>query len=150
MAGHPRPGALRGFGLLEALVALAVFSAAGLALFEWVGTSLAQASAARQREAEDLALRQAQAWLQTVDPLASPQGRASPAPGLSVSWVARALGPATGVVPLPGGRTTPFVVTLFELEAQVTLQGRQASVPLKVTKVGVRRTEPVAQPAALP
>lgn len=63
-----------GFSLLEAIVALAILASVGLALFAAMNQSLqmvARAEAARERET---ALRNAVAWLQTVNPAQTPSG----------------------------------------------------------------------------
>jgi len=113
-----------GFGMLEAIVALVLFTLVGSTLFAWINTNLDAASRLRQR---DLAQRQVQlatAWLQTRNPMAEPGGEAEPEPGTRVRWQSRALTPLTPGAPLPGGTYSPFRLALYELE--VTVASRDA------------------------
>ncbi len=64
-----------GFSLLEAIVALAILAAAGMALFAAMSQSVRmveRAEAARERES---AQRNALAWLQTINPAQEPDGQ---------------------------------------------------------------------------
>jgi general secretion pathway protein I len=140
----------RGFGLLEALVALAIFSLAGLSLFSWINNNLAAASRVRDREAEMLLARQALAWMQTIDPLKQPDGEAEPAPGLRVRWRAEPLSPLTAVAPFPGGSATPFRVRLYEFDITVQAANGPAVTGLKLTRTGVERDPAGAPEAASP
>jgi type II secretory pathway pseudopilin PulG len=114
-----RPAA-RGFGLLEAVVALALFALVGSALFAWIDTNLDAASRLRQRDESQRDLQLALAWVQTVNPMARPSGDAEPEPGTRLRWQARALTAATPVAPLPGGTWTPFRVAMFEVDVTVS------------------------------
>lgn len=109
----------RGFGLLEALVALVLFSLVGLALFGWINTSLDAAARLLAREQVQHAQQLATAWAQTLDPAGRERGEAEPEPGWRVSWEARPLTPWTSGTPFPGGTTTLFRLRLYEVELAV-------------------------------
>ena len=64
----------RGFSLLEAIVALAILASAGLALFASMNQSVQIVSRAEASREADSALRNALAWMETVNPAQSPQG----------------------------------------------------------------------------
>lgn len=64
----------RGFTLLEAIVALAILAAAGMALFAAMSQSLQMVRRAQQARETDAALRNALAWTETINPMASPRG----------------------------------------------------------------------------
>lgn len=63
-----------GFTLLEAIVALAILAAAGMALFAAMSQSLQMVRRAQAAREADAALRNALAWTETVNPMASPRG----------------------------------------------------------------------------
>ena len=60
--------------MLEAIVALAILAAAGMALFAAMSQSLQMVRRAQQARAADAALRNALAWMETVNPMLSPRG----------------------------------------------------------------------------
>ncbi len=77
-----------GFTLLEAIVALTILSAAGLALFAGMTQSLQMVQRADRARASDAALRNAIAWLAQVNPMLSPEG-AQPLGDYRLVWRAR-------------------------------------------------------------
>jgi general secretion pathway protein I len=110
--------AARGFGLLEAIVALTLLASTGLALFTWINQSLSTAQRLREHERDQQWRQLAAAWLQTVDPQAQPSGEAEPVPGLRLRWSSRPLMPQTAVPPWPGGNRSSWAVRLYAVEAQ--------------------------------
>lgn len=127
-----------GFGLLEALVALVLFSALGLALFSWINTNLDAAARLRARDADRHAEQLAMAWLQSLDPLQRPQGDTELEPGLRLRWTATPLTPLTASAPLPGGTASLFRLALYEVDMVLSPSGREP-LQLKGTRVGVER-----------
>ncbi|MGV8923869.1 MAG: prepilin-type N-terminal cleavage/methylation domain-containing protein [Thermomonas sp.] len=65
----------RGFSLLEAVVALAILAAAGLAAFAALTQSLQMVGRADGAREADLALRNAVAWIEQVNPMEQSKGR---------------------------------------------------------------------------
>ena len=63
-----------GFSLLEAIVALTILSAAGLALFAALSQSVQMVGRAEQAREADLALRNALAWVEQINPMEAPDG----------------------------------------------------------------------------
>jgi type II secretory pathway pseudopilin PulG len=127
-----------GFGMLEAVVALALFALVGSTLFAWIDTNLDAASRLRQRDESQRDLQLAQAWVQTINPMARPAGNAEPEPGVRLRWQARALTPPTAVAPLPGGTATPFRVALYELDVTLS-RGSGAERRFALRRIGVAR-----------
>ena len=68
-----RPKA-RGFSLLEAVVALAILAAAGMALFAAMTQSVQMVGRAERARDVDLALRNSLAWVERVNPMDEPTG----------------------------------------------------------------------------
>lgn len=69
-----RPESARGFSLLEAIVALAIVASAGLALFAAMSQSVQMATRAENARKADTAMRNALAWMETVNPGKTPAG----------------------------------------------------------------------------
>lgn len=66
--------AQRGFSLLEAIVALAILASAGMVLFASMNQSVQMVQRAEASREADSALRNALAWMETVNPAQTPQG----------------------------------------------------------------------------
>lgn len=71
---RPDRGRTRGFTLLEAIVALAILAAAGLALFAAMSQSLQMVQRAQRAREADAALRNALAWSEEINPMVKPRG----------------------------------------------------------------------------
>ena len=76
----------RGFGLLEAVVALVLFALVGGALFAWVNTNLDAAARLRQRDRAHELIQLASAWLQTRNPMTERSGDTELVPGARLRW----------------------------------------------------------------
>lgn len=102
------PRAARGFTLLEAIVAMTIFSMCALALFGWQGTSLRSLERVEGRAARAEKVRLAMAVVQRVNPMLEPKGERTL--GLDkVSWQ------ATPVMPVRNGVTQVGLPSLFDL-----------------------------------
>lgn len=64
----------QGFTLLEAIVALAILAAAGMALFAAMSQSLQMVQRAEAAREADAALRNALAWVEQLNPMEQPAG----------------------------------------------------------------------------
>lgn len=115
---------LRGFTLLEAVVAMTLFSMASIALMGWLSVNL---NAIARAEAHTAALADARAGLavmETINPLLEPRGERT-LPQLTVRWQSTPIverRPGKG----PSGGTTIFDLALFELTVEVLRVGRPA------------------------
>ena len=76
---------LRGFGLLEVLVALAVFAIAGTTVFDWLNQSLRTATRLSRVDEESRLLLTAQALASAINPVDRPQGELTQS-GLRLRW----------------------------------------------------------------
>lgn len=123
----------RGFSLLEAIVALAVFSTAALALYGWLSTNVVGLGRA---EARIDALRDARAGLavvETINPMAEPRGSRD-LDGLIVEWTSEE------VVPRRSGTTATGLPSVFDLalyELEVTVRrGPRETYRFQVRRAG--------------
>lgn len=139
------PRRVHGFGLLEALVALVLFSLVGMAAFGWINTSL---DAAVRVDRHERALRDRQlagAWIETLNPMARASGEIALDDGLTLRWQAHPITPATPVAPLPGGQSTVHVAALYEVEAELLRDGDQEPVRWQHVRLGHRTSADAAR-----
>jgi len=110
-----------GFGLLEAIVALTLISATGLALFSWVNTNLAQASRLRSRDAAGRLQMAAVEVLGAINPAKDSHGQRDLG-NVHLTWDASPQGPEA-----PGmnfiGTPSDYRMQLFD----TTVDARGAS-----------------------
>lgn len=131
----------RGFALLEAIVALAILAAAGLALFTALSQSLQMIARADAAMARAELSRSALALIDAIDPMAWPQGSMLMGE-FSLTWRAELLEPAEGNA--TGTLATGFYqLGLYDLNCRV-VDGNQEIYRFVVRKVGYRQVrEPV-------
>ena len=132
----------RGFTLLEAIVALAILSAGGMALFAAMTQSVQMVNRAEQAREDDTALRNAMAWLEQVNPMQAPDG-SMPLGDYELRWTSRLVEP---VRPGATGYLEPglYDVGLYELELQLW-RGDTLRRELPVRRVGWRQARQPVQ-----
>ena len=132
----------RGFTLLEAIVALAILSAGGMALFAAMTQSVQMVNRAEQAREDDTALRNAMSWLEQVNPMQAPDG-SMPLGEYELRWTSRLVEP---VRPGATGYLEPglYDVGLYELELQLW-RGDTLRRELPVRRVGWRQARQPVQ-----
>ena len=123
----------RGFTLLEAIVALVLIASAGIALYGWINANLISLSRVQAIRQRDAAIRNALAFMDTVNPMQTPQGKQVIGP-YSLEWVAALLKPAVDGVGRTGGQSL-FQVGLYETQVKVTDQNA-TSFEFSIRQVG--------------
>lgn len=126
-----RASPTRGFGLLEAIVALTLLASTGAALFVWIGQSLREASradVAQQRAADQLL---AQAVMQAVNPQVEPAGERQVGV-LRIRWQSTLRAPMRLSLPSTAREAPRWRVGLFDVdvETSATEEGRSARFAL--------------------
>jgi len=125
-----------GFTLLEAIIALVIFSMGAFALYGWLSTNLhtlARVDAGR----ETLALQQAALdVVRTLNPMATPSGRREIADAV-IEWDSELVEPARRGRSQVGGETL-FELGLYQLDVRV-LQGGHEVAQFPVRQVGYRQ-----------
>lgn len=126
----------RGFTLLEAVVALAILAAGGMALFASMTQSTQMVVRAEQARADDAALRNALAWMEQVNPHEAPAGDA-PLGAYTLRWEGRLLEPA---LPSATGYLEPGLheVGLYELQLELW-RGDELRREASLRRVGWRQ-----------
>ena len=126
----------QGFTLLEAIVALVVFSMGALALYGWLATNVNTLERIKaRREVANLRLS-ALDMMQLVNPMSEPSGRRA-VDRFEVRWQSRALVPARQSV-TQVGLPTLFQVGLYEVEVRVLRQSREVD-RFTMRQVGYRQ-----------
>lgn len=139
----PSSQRVRGFSLLEAVVALAILASAGLAMFAALTQSVQMVGRAERAREVDLALRNALAWVERINPMESPEGEQELG-AYRLRWQAQPVEPprdgATGYLQ-PG----LYQVGLYRMQLGLWRDGVLERDVL-LTRVGYRQ---VRQPEAL-
>lgn len=115
----------RGFGLLEAIVAMVILGSAGLLLFSWIQQSLESASRIRSVERRAAMQLEAQEYLSRINPGQRPNGRET-LPGLLLEWTAELVEPMRNEYDYAGNLQPRWQVGLFRLKVKVSRDGDSA------------------------
>ncbi|MFO1453546.1 MAG: prepilin-type N-terminal cleavage/methylation domain-containing protein [Lysobacterales bacterium] len=122
-----------GFTLLEAIVALVVFTMGALALYGWLSTNIITLDRIRARQQLELTMHSALDLIRRTNPMDTPVGE-SQVGDLKVSWISALLEPAKPNV-VQSGRPGIFVVGLYEVSVRVSRNG-QLLQTFQVRQVG--------------
>ncbi len=117
-----------GFGLLEAIVALALLAGTGLALLGWIQQSLQSATRLRNAEQEARLLLSAQTLVELINPAEQAAGSLE-ASGLTITWQSQTVGPPVRNITFAEGRPGPWQIGLYKL----TVNARDDSSAVKVS-----------------
>lgn len=142
------PHGSAGFGLLEAIVGLAIFAGAGMAIFAWINANLTTAARLRENEAITRATWLASEWLETINPADHGQGEEDLSEGVRLSWQARQSSAKMAVAPFPGAISTPFKLALFQVAMKVHAPGLTPDLELTRPRLGVWREPATDVPEA--
>jgi len=119
-------GRQSGFSLLEAIVALTIFSICAMALYAWMSVNQTALVRIQARDAAVRDGRAALATLELVNPMSEPEGTRSLPGGLEVRWNGHEIVPAapgTGAA----GNLLAFDLALYELEVSAMRKGREVA-----------------------
>lgn len=136
-----RPHRQRGFSLLEAIVALTIMATCLLALYAWLSTSTLALNRVRANAAALADARAAMAVVETINPMAEPNGSRE-LPPLEIRWKSR---PLTNLRlgMSPAGGATQFDFRLYALDVEVLRDNRLVR-DFSVRKTGWAAARPVA------
>ena len=115
-----------GFSLLEAIVALTVFSICAMALYAWMSVNQTTLIRVQARDAALRDGRAALAMLELVNPMAEPSGSRELPGGLQVSWESDVVVPrAPGTS--PAGGVLVFDVALYDMKVSAQREGPETA-----------------------
>jgi general secretion pathway protein I len=133
----------RGFGLLEAIVAMALLAGTGLALFSWINQNLQEASRLRARERDAQLLMSAQTLIETVNPARMPQGKLELGE-LVVQWTAESVESPRANATFTEAVGGPWQVGLYRLQVHARDPGSGADLRFEQWRVGTHRLQAVS------
>lgn len=105
----------RGFGLLEAIVALAILAGAGLALFSWIGQTVIDVRRVEEAQARAALQLTAMGLVANVNPFAEPKGERRVG-ALRVQWNSALIEPLRYSLPFAGAASPRWQVGLYRLD----------------------------------
>jgi general secretion pathway protein I len=126
----------RGFTLLEAIVALVVFSMGALALYGWLSTNIITLERIRDRQEVEAAMHSALDIVRRTNPMEIPAGQRR-AGNLMVTWTSAPLAPAKPNVDQSGSPGI-FSVGLYDATVRVLRDGKELQV-FRVRQVGWKK-----------
>lgn len=135
--------AQRGFSLLEAIVALTILATVGMALFAAMSQSTQMVARAEDVRLADSALRNAAAWMASVNPAETPQGEQQLG-DVTLRWSAELVEPmhdATTGYLQPG----LYQVGLYDVRLELTRDGNSLA-EATIRRAGYRQ---VREPARI-
>lgn len=130
-----------GFSLLEAIVALTIMATSLLALYAWLSTSTFALNRARASALSLQDARSAMAAIETVNPMAEPDGNRK-LPPLEVRWKAHPLTDRRFGMSMSGS-ATQFDLRLYELDVEILRDNRTVR-EFSVRKTGWEAARPIA------
>ena len=132
----------RGFSLLEAIVALAILASAGLALFAAMSQSVQMVARAENARLADSAVRNAVAWMETVNPMQTPQGEQRLGE-VTLRWSAQLVEPERDAMT---GYLEPglYRLGLYDVRLELEQDGRPLADTV-LRRVGYRQVREPAQ-----
>ncbi len=123
----------RGFTLLEAIVALVVFTMGAFALYGWLSTNVITLNRIRERQQIEIATHSALDLIRRSNPMQTPEGQHSVGE-LTVTWIARPVEPVRAGSSQTG-EPTLFMVGLYDMDVRVMRGGRELHA-FQVRQVG--------------
>ena len=132
----------RGFSLLEAIVALTILATAGLALFAAMSQSVQMIARAENARLGDSAVRNAVAWMETVNPMETPQGEQRIGE-VTLRWSAQLVEPERDAMT---GYLQPglYRLGLYDVRLELEQDGRPLADTV-LRRVGYRQVREPAQ-----
>lgn len=129
----PRQHRMAGFTLLEAIVAMVVFTMGAFALYGWLSTNTITLNRVRDRQQVEQALHSSLDLIRRSNPMKTPSGKREVG-DLEVSWSSVPLEPPRPNVDQSGSPGI-FMVGLYEVDVRVLRDDRELQA-FKVRQVG--------------
>jgi general secretion pathway protein I len=126
-----------GFTLLEAIVAMVLIGTAGLALFSWINGSMISLTRVQETNARSDATINVLEYMHRVNPMLSPEGRATFGE-YSIQWRARPISPIAEGVDQSRGLSL-YQMGLFSTLISVTSDAGGLWFELRLQQVGYKK-----------
>lgn len=141
MTSHLHPVPLKriaGFTLLEAIVAMALLGAAGMALYSWLNASLLTLNRVQDANLRTETTRNILAYMEAVNPMLQESGEEKMS-GYSFSWQAKPLAEPRQNANYPFG-TGLYQIGMYETSVAVKKSDGTNWFSLKIRQVGHKKT----------
>lgn len=126
-----------GFTLLEAIIALVIFSMGALALYSWLGVNLQALQRIGEHRETVAAMHSALELTRGINPMETPEGKREIG-DLVMEWDAKPIqGPRSGRTQI--GRPTLFDVGLYQVQVRILRDGQELD-HFNVRQLGYRQT----------
>ena len=136
MAQRPQ-SAQSGFTLLEAIVALVIFTMGALALYSWLSANVITLTRVQERREAVALVSSALDAVDRINPMETPRGRRTIGDAV-FEWDARPVEPSRNAV-TQVGLPTIFQVGLFAVDVRVMRDGKEID-HFQVRQVGYKQT----------
>ncbi|MEO5630000.1 MAG: type II secretion system protein [Thermomonas sp.] len=113
----------RGFTLLEAIVAMVIFSLGAFALYGWLSTNVITLNRIRELQKVEAQTHSALDLMRRTNPMEAPQGQRRMG-DFTVTWTSKLVEPVRAGSSQAGSPTL-FVVGLYDLEVRLQRAGQQ-------------------------
>ncbi len=134
----------RGFTLIEAIVALVLIATTGMALFTWINSNITALSRVREMNARNEATLNAVEYMNNVNPMVAPEGRADL--GIfSLSWKAEAMTDPRDGANYPYGIGI-YQLALYQTRVTLTRPDRQPWFDFGLQQVGYKKVRDLKLP----
>lgn len=134
----------RGFTLMEAIVALVLISATGMALFGWINSSLGSLARLRDADARAEATVNALEYMNSVNPMLIPEGRADLG-AYRIRWRAAAATAAQDGANYPQGISL-YQLALYDTAIRVEKMDGSPWFELTLRQVGFKKVRELRLP----
>lgn len=126
----------RGFGLLEAIVALVILASAGLALFAWIGQNLTDVRRIEDAQARAALQLTTVGLVTSINPFIEPTGQRRVGAVL-VRWTSELIEPLRYSLPFAGSQSPVWEVGLYRLDVVSTEESTGTRVEFSLEQPGL-------------
>ncbi|MGQ3050330.1 MAG: type II secretion system protein [Roseateles sp.] len=126
----------RGFGLLEAIVALVILASAGLALFAWIGQSLGDVRRIEDAQARAALQLKAVGLVTNINPFVEPKGERRVG-AVRIRWTSELIEPMRYSLPFAGSKSPIWEVGLYRLDVVGTEESTATRVEFSIEQPGL-------------
>ncbi len=134
------PNKAGGFTLLEAIVAMVIFTMGAFALYGWLSTNVITLERIRSHQEQEVAFASALDLIRRSNPMQAPTGRRAVG-DLVVTWTSRQVVPPRPNV-FQGGTPSVYLVGLYTVYVTVTRDGKPVG-KFYVRQIGWKQTRAV-------
>ena len=135
---------VRGFSLIEAIVALALIGGVGIALLGWINSNITALNRVQDANARAEATANVLEYMNTVNPMINPEGKASLG-GYQLAWKAAPVTAVEDGANYPSGISL-YQFALYDNAVKVQTADGQPWFDLTLRQVGYKRVREIRLP----